>query len=162
MNESAGDPAQTLDRILAAISDPIIKQVGLYWRSKIKNGLLPARGDIDPVEIPSLLRHIILWEVEHSPLRFRGRLVGSHIVAMSGRDATGRYIDYIDDNGEIEAEYRAAAASGQPRYQERRAHWPNHDHKYYARLLLPLAKDGRSADMLFGAIITIAAPPQPR
>ena len=162
MNESAGDPAQTLDRILAAISDPIIKQVGLYWRSKIKNGLLPARGDIDPVEIPSLLRHIILWEVEHSPLRFRGRLVGSHIVAMSGRDSTGRYIDYIDDNGVIEAEYRAATASGLPRYQERRAHWPNHDFKYYARLLLPLAKDGHSVDMLFGAISTIAAPPPPR
>ena len=121
MNEAAGDPVQTLDRILAFVTDPVIQQVGLYWRGKIKSGRLPSRADIDPVEIPSLLRHIILWEVEHSPLRFRGRLVGSHIVAMSGRDSTGRYIDYIDDNGVIEAEYRAATASfasaKQPQHQ---------------------------------------------
>jgi hypothetical protein len=156
MNESPGDPVQSLDRILAAISDPIIKQAGLYWRGKIVSGRLPSRGDIDPLEIPALLPFIFLWNVEHAPLRFRGRLVGSRIAAIAGRDATGRYLDFIDDNGVIEAEYRTAAASGLPRYQERRAHWPNHDHKYYARLLMPLAKDGRSVDMLFGAVNTIA------
>jgi hypothetical protein len=157
MNESAGDPVQVLDKILTWIADPIIRQAGLYWRGKIKAGRLPARSDIDPLEIPALLPHIVLWNVEHSPLRFRGRLVGSHIVEMSGRDATGRYVDFVDDHGVVEAEYRAVAASGLPRYQERRAHWPNHDHKYYARLLLPLAQDGRQVDMLFGAINTLAS-----
>jgi hypothetical protein len=156
MNESAADPVQILDQILVRIADPVIRQAGLYWRGKVKDGKLPARGDIDPLEIPALLPHLILWNVERSPLRFRGRLVGSHVVNMSGRDATGRYVDFIDDHGVIEAEYRAVAASGLPRYQECRAHWPNHDHKYYGRLLLPLAQDGRSVDMLFGAINTIA------
>jgi len=162
MSESAGDPVQVLDQILARITDPIIKQVGLYWRGKIKAGLLPKRADIDPLEIRPLLPHVILWDVERDPLRFRGRLVGSHIIEMSGRDATNHYIDFIDDRGAIEAEYRAAVESGLPRYKERRAHWPNHDYKYYARLLLPLAQDGRKVDMLFGAINTLAELPGAR
>src|SRR5579862_5637057 len=116
MNESAGDPVQVLDQILARIADPMLKQAGLYWRGKIKAGKLPARAALDPFEIPALLPYLMLWSVERDPLRFRARLVGSYIAEMAGRDPTGRYVEFIDDHGAIEAEYRAATESGLPRY----------------------------------------------
>ena len=90
--DGADASVAALDRILAKMSDPIMCQVGLYWRGKVADGRLPARSAIDPAEIPALLPYLILWDVERDPLRFRNRICGTHVVEFSGRspETTGR------------------------------------------------------------------------
>ena len=157
MQAATPDPAAVLDAILARLDDPILQQLGLYWRSKLHGRRLPARRDIDPRDVPALLPHVMLWDVQRDPMGFRGRLVGTYIVEIAGRDATGQSIETIDDVGAIEAEYRAVAETSLPRHQERQAHWPNREHRHYGRLLLPLAEDGSRVDMLLGCINAVAA-----
>ncbi|MDE2229971.1 MAG: PAS domain-containing protein [Alphaproteobacteria bacterium] len=159
MGTRVSDPGAALDRILALLSDPILLQVGRYWRDKLPGAALPSRASIDPVEIPHLLPYLMLWDVERSPLRFRSRLIGTSIVRLAGRDATGRYLDAIDQDDAIASEFRAVVEAGLPRYQVRRAHWPNTEYTHYGRLLLPLAADGRTVDMIFGAIIAVDSTP---
>jgi hypothetical protein len=156
--DGADASVAALDRILAKMSDPIMCQVGLYWRGKVEDGRLPARSAIDPAEIPALLPYLILWDVERDPLRFRNRICGTHVVEFSGRNVGRQYLESIDKNGSIGAIYRSVSETGLPHYEERFADWPNHEHKYYGRLVLPLTKDGKEVDMLFGAINTLAAP----
>ncbi|MEQ8332152.1 PAS domain-containing protein [Nisaea sp.] len=50
-----------------------------YWRGKRSGDRLPARRDIDPVDIPDLLPHIGLIDVigEGTDFRYRRDLVGS-------------------------------------------------------------------------------------
>lgn len=71
-----------------------------YWRSKRGERDVPRRDTLDPVlEIPSLLAHLILVDVEDQD-RYRFRLIGSQVVERAGRNATGRLIDgtlYDDD-----------------------------------------------------------------
>lgn len=64
-----------------------------YWMSRRNGKAMPSRGDIDPTAIPRLLPNITLTDVLYNPLRFRYRLVGTGIVAMAGRDATGQWLD---------------------------------------------------------------------
>ncbi|USG61918.1 PAS domain-containing protein [Sneathiella marina] len=64
-----------------------------YWLEKRRSRKFPARADIDPVEFPNLLPQIALVDVTYDPLRFRYRLIGTTITAISERDATGHFID---------------------------------------------------------------------
>src|SRR4051794_10782916 len=71
-----------------------------YWQSLRRGRRLPARADVDPIEIPALLPNLILIDVEPSPLRFRYRLVGTRIVSYRAElqipDHTGRYADEVE------------------------------------------------------------------
>jgi hypothetical protein len=148
-------PLAEIDRILARLQDPLLRAVALYWRGKLRPGRLPGRRDLDPVEIPRLLSHLYLIDVEREPLRFRHRLVGTQITEWAGRDATGDYVDeiyYGDNHDTILAEYRGVVQSGLPRRDDLEARWPNQDYKFYTRLVFPLAADGRQVDMMMGAL----------
>lgn len=62
-----------------------------YWRAKCRGGRLPARADIDPVELPPrLLPGITLVDVVPDARRFVYRLVGTGEVEVRGMDPTGR------------------------------------------------------------------------
>ncbi len=64
-----------------------------YWRTLRGRKTMPGRHDIDPVDIPTLLSKIALVDVFYHPLRFRYRLVGTSIVQLAERDATGDWLD---------------------------------------------------------------------
>lgn len=57
------------------------------------------RRDIDPAAMPPrLLPHMQLIDVERTPrLRYRWRLMGTHITEIMARDSTGRYWDELYD-----------------------------------------------------------------
>jgi hypothetical protein len=145
-----------LERILSEISHPILRHAGLYWQSKLRPGRLPSRADIDPIEVPALLPYLYLLDVERNPIRFRFRLIGTKIVEWAGRDATGQHLDSMDygEHGPaLAAEYRTVVESGLPRHDRRHARWPKREHRYYHRMILPLASDGRVVDMLLGVLL---------
>ena len=77
--------------------DPRLRRLFDYWFGKFRDGRLPSRTDIDLTEIPDLLGHINIIEVERDGgrLRFRYTLWGTAVTELFGRDYTGHYLDDI-------------------------------------------------------------------
>ena len=127
-----------------------LRQLYAYWRSKAK-GRLPARADIDPADIPQLLPFLFMIDVEHNPRRFRFRLVGTQVCTWAGRDVTGVYLDdpnYGPRGPIIQRQYAEVVDRGVPYYTQQPAARPDRDYIFYERLVLPLAADGRTIDIL--------------
>ncbi|WP_430435732.1 PAS domain-containing protein [Oceanibaculum nanhaiense] len=137
---------------------PALQPLLAYWKSRCDAERLPARADIDPLDIPRLLPFLYLVDVEHQtggtmPYRFRYRLVGTGIVERNGGDPTGHYLDDFENrpfHETIVADYARCAAERRPVAASRRfmdssgRHWP------YQRLVLPLSENGLDVNMLLG------------
>lgn len=61
------------------VTSSCIATFDAYWRSKRQAFRLPARGDIDPADIKSVLPNIILLNVGYDPFRISVRLRGTRI-----------------------------------------------------------------------------------
>jgi hypothetical protein len=142
-----------------------LKQLYGYWRSKAPPGRLPARADLDPGDIPQLLPYIFMIDVEHEPRRFRFRLIGTQICTWAGRDVTGWYLDdpsYGPRGAIISSQYAEVVDRGVPFYTEQPAARPERDYIFYERLVLPLAADGRTIDILLCGVDVLTPTPELR
>src|SRR5687768_17493492 len=84
--------------VLPTIDDPGLQFLYDYWREKRAGKLMPARGDLDPTDIPAKLwSALMLLDVVGSgaEVRFRFRLVGTSLAYAFGRDPTGAFIDDV-------------------------------------------------------------------
>jgi PAS domain len=61
------------------VASSCIAKFEAYWRSKLRADRLPARRDIDPADIKSILPNIILLNVTYDPFRISVRLRGTRI-----------------------------------------------------------------------------------
>lgn len=127
---------------------------------------LPARADLEPMDIPQLLPHLMLIEVhrESSRLRFRFRLIGSAVCQYAGRNWTGRYLDdpdYGPGAKAVTGYYTQVVDSRQPFRGEQFAPWYGKEYQYYERLALPLSSDGENVDMVLSALDLIERPFEP-
>jgi hypothetical protein len=141
----------------APAAHPKAIQLHEYWRSKAPAaGLLPGRRHIDPTEIPGLLDNIWLLDVvgaaAGAPRRFCFRLIGDamHRKGMPGRP--GAFIDQLFDNGPQDAamgDLHAVVDTGLPSWSRGKPTL-RHRHEIFEleRILLPLAADGKTVDML--------------
>lgn len=125
-----------------------------YWQKKNKKKRLPGRKDIDPVEMRQFLAHTALIDVVEGagPKKFRFRLVGTHIVDVHGTELTGQFIEDVDV-GESWQEALAicqyTTENGKPAFQAGEYRRKSDEARFnFERLVLPLAGDGRSVDML--------------
>lgn len=126
-----------------------------YWLGKAAGRPLPARADIDPLEIPQLLADIFLMDVVPGPpRRFRFRLVGTHITELEG-EMTGKFLDEFvpGSPGTPMARHYDEAVAGHIYLRHETLYWRERGHVSYDVLLLPLSGDGRAVDMLFGLAI---------
>ncbi len=141
-----------IDRFRDRLTHPAHRRLYDYWRSKAPAGGLPGRADIDPVEIPDLLPSVALIDVlrDGGEPRFRYRLAGTEIVGRAGRDPTGKTFEELYEGDYLQsahATYRAIVESGE-HFLSSRSFPATKDHVAYERLILPLAADGRTVDML--------------
>ncbi len=139
------------------MQSPIVRQAYTYWCGKKRGRALPARGDIDPVEMPRVLPNISLVERETPSGRYRYRLLGSALVEALGHDPTGRYLDeiYPDFEHSESKRYRDQVFEmGKPSHRIGRPslRFPT-DFYTVERLYLPLAEDGRRVDMMLGVLV---------
>lgn len=121
-----------------------------YWNRCRGAHKMPSRADIDPLDVPQLMRYLSLLDVLPTEPRFRYRLVGTGIVEYFGRDPTGWYVD--------EAAYGAATADVVAFYSRAasgiavRALWSGRlTSKYSGRfetICMPLGKDHVTTNML--------------
>ncbi|MEE8445015.1 MAG: PAS domain-containing protein [Alphaproteobacteria bacterium] len=143
--------AQTLD-----LSNPVLLALHEYWLSKASGGNLPGRRDIDPIEIPQILDSVFLIDVIRSDagLRFRYRLTGTKIVQIYQNECTGMWVEdaFPEQADELIAGYTEAVESGVATHARYAAPSPGRDHITVERLICPLAADGETVDMLFGAL----------
>jgi hypothetical protein len=88
--------SQLSTRSIEQIASPKVRHLHEYWHSKrLPNQLFAFRKDIDPMELRGLLPLITVLDVEHAPLRFRYRLVGTRVVEYNHQEFTGLYLGEV-------------------------------------------------------------------
>jgi hypothetical protein len=121
------------------------------WQQSADGGCLPSRADIGPEALKPWLRNVALIDVEAAPLRFRRRLVGTKIVDYQGADCTGRYLADREpetvDSWCFE-DFVACATKGIAVHRCERSLDAAGNTIRWERVLLPLARNGRTTDMI--------------
>ena len=151
--------SETIDYpVPSSLDDPRFRWLFDYWLDKASDGYLPGRADIDPVDFPHLLGRLNLIDVLRTQerLRFRYRLWGTKIGEMIGRDYTGRLIEDVVlpiDYRRISRALIETVESCRPHFWRIPVPFIGRDFGSYRRLLLPLAKDGTTVDMLLSLMI---------
>ncbi len=136
----------------AQLERDCLRQLYTYWRAKqdARDGALPRRADIDPLELPpAVLPHILLVERIDAPTgpRWRYRLIGQSVATAAGLDLTWSFVDEVvpNDYGAYVAElYRTLCRLRRPLYSESLYRAPGRTGaaaRMTRRLMLPLATD---------------------
>jgi hypothetical protein len=120
-----------------------------YWEKKRGARKMPARHDIDPIEMDRrLLPHLMLCEVSANGNIVRFRLVGTSLAKRLGFDPTGQRLsdlpraDYFDFLGSL---VRRVYLEGVALYGESAFYWASRGRLDARHLLLPLSAGGSEA-----------------
>lgn len=127
-----------------------------YWQGKLAGRRMPARRDIDPVEVPRLLPNLMLADVVDGGRRIRFRLAGTAIREIAGIELTGRYLDEIIHPGRygdyLHGLNREVVRTRRPTFT--RTTILSADGGYRrttSRLITPLSDDGETVNMILAA-----------
>jgi hypothetical protein len=139
---------------------PDLRQLYAYWRSKCHAGRLPSRESIKPGPVHKLLPRIYMLNVVRAPgsqrLGFRFRLAGSEHFEINQIELTGLTIERAFAPEKLEAMrsvYAEVVTSRKPLLTLRASPGvEDRHHIVYDRLLLPLASDGETVDMILGYV----------
>lgn len=141
------------------LSHPRLLGLLSYWQSKHDGAKLPGRASIDPLEMSEWLGNLILIDVTPDG-DYRYRLYGSEFVVEFGREMTGHSISELPQEQQvlIHAEYEYASRTLKPAVRVYTAEFDagtmfgrtdgSTKRATWERLILPLASDGSSVDML--------------
>ena len=132
-----------------------------YWLSIKPAEGLPGRQHFDPLAVVALMPDLWMLGVDEASGRYHYRLVGTRVVEAMGRDVTGRWYDEVHPDAAAHpmAEYlRARILAGEVTWRRGRP-WLQVDPEIYEieQVLLPLARDGRTVDMLLAITVFIYA-----
>jgi hypothetical protein len=130
------------------ITDPRLEEAYQYWRRKAAGGRMLLRCDLDPVEIPRLLPHLMLVEVL-GPGRYRYRLIGTEIAGAQGTNATGAFVHEVLKDPDYRAHvlqlYDRCVADRCVIYSESLFISPQAEVERHTKVLfLPLSEDGEA------------------
>jgi hypothetical protein len=134
---------------------PRFQQLADYLASKEPPGMLPGRQHVDPIELHRLLPYIILVDVVPADgrWRYRYRLIGTAIVEKASIDVTGQWVEdvYPADAARAIAEaYDGVVRTHVPHHWSYVIRVPGREHIGFERVIFPLARDGKTVDMLIG------------
>lgn len=147
-----------------SLDEPLLAELYGYWSNCRGERFAPARGDIDPVDIPHLLPHIALSEIvsDGDGRRFRCRLAGTQIEERFGCSLTNRYLDevkYGRYHDYIIGLYERIIAEQAPIYSEGSFSDGDQNTLCAKRLMLPLSEDGETVTMVLAGIVYVASDP---
>jgi hypothetical protein len=144
------------------VRDERLRRLVAYWLDRRQGRTMPARRDIDPVDIPAVLPFIWLNDVvpgaaPGDELRFRCRLAGEAINAVHRRSVRGLTLeDYVpaDDLPVVTEQYTAVARTPLVLHALGRVYHQTRQYIVGERIVLPLSADGGgTADVLLGATV---------
>lgn len=125
-----------------------------YWCAKRNGRRMPARRDIDPLELRRLLPNIYLLDVA-GPSRYRYRLIGTTITGRLRSDATGRFVDeslFGEKTPLIVELYDYVVDNRAPVINRGCSFWSEVDWLSYTSAVLPLSPDGETVTMMLGVM----------
>jgi len=125
-----------------------------YWLAVRGARSMPARRDIDAVQIWSLLPNIHVSEWHENPERVRYRVAGTEIVASIGREISGRWLTDFhtdpDDVAETMTLYRQVIARCAPIIGRTLGSMQRLGVDSFEWILCPLSEDDRSITHFIG------------
>lgn len=142
-------------------SDRTLVAIHRYWNVKRADKLMPARRDLDPLEMRSFLPNIFMVDVQYNPLCFRYRLIGTAIVAFLGRDYTGRTVDEATygkgDNLDRLLELFTTVVETRRTigYKGNIFYVSGREWLQVELLLMPLGADGVTVDIIFAGYVSV-------
>ena len=138
------------------IEHPALQRLFDYWGSKRGARGMPARADIDPLELGFIIGNVILVDViEGDPPRFRIRLHGTNLVERAGYELTGRFLDELPQPEFRELtrlSFTRVAETGEP-LRLRRDRMLDGRSRRYETIILPLSSEGTRVDMLLCGLV---------
>ncbi|HEV2302302.1 MAG TPA: PAS domain-containing protein [Stellaceae bacterium] len=143
-----------MDPSALKITDPRLAEALAYWRRKCAGRAMPGRADIDPVEIPKLLPHVMLVDVL-GPGRYRYRLIGTENAIEHGINATGLDLEDVLTGPDYRAHvlnlYDECVAARRPLYSESLFLSPQSQivERHTKVLFMPLSEDGETVSIVF-------------
>lgn len=131
------------------ISNPQLRAFHDLWASKRRDGRLPARADFDIDELKPFLGRVAILDVVDGGRDFRFRLYGTTILDQYKREMTGKLASEFrpDFVRPIMKGYKAAYDTKRPHVDRIDIDAPDM-HYVWDRIVLPLAGDGETVDML--------------
>jgi hypothetical protein len=140
------------------IAHPKVLQVYEYWLSKRAGRAMPGRSDIDPLELSGCLGNLCLVEVtDETPHRFRFRIDGTTLAAITGFDLTGKFAEQIPDaqyRAFVSALYERVVRTKEPAFLIYDEDW----HPFGTRVAsvtLPLSSSGSRVDGILDAAFAL-------
>jgi hypothetical protein len=131
-----------------------VQQLHDYWQRLRGTRSMPARRDIDALDIWLLLPNIHLSEWHGNPDRVRYRLAGTEIVASIGREISGLWLTEFhadpDDVAETMALYRQAIARRAPVIGRTFGSMQRLGVESFEWILCPLSEDDRAVSHFIG------------
>jgi len=140
---------------VSEINDKKLERLYRYWCDKRGSRGMPARADIDPLELRDLMGSLFLIDVARKPLRFRYRLAGGRIVELVGNELTGRSVDefkYMNARLPLREQCGDVVENLRPAFMVMLVGRMG-KRMICRQLVLPLSSDGNSVDMLFGGAV---------
>lgn len=151
------------------LDEPLLAELYSYWSARRRGREVPARADIDPVDIPQLLPHLTLTEMVPAEtargFRIRYRLAGTEIESHFGCPLTNRYLDelvagaFVDFAMDLHERVRA---DKEPVYTEVLFGSDGADPLQVKRLMLPLSEDGERINLMLAGVVFIDSNPNDR
>jgi len=147
-----GQKPMSFNPLSEPFDDPDLGILYEYWALQRGTRSMPCRADINPRDIAAVMPLVFIADI-FQPMRFRFRLVGTTICDRWHEDLTGRWLDELCFDGELDAvleQYASVARTGTPRIDKEE--FINEETRYlhYQRMLLPLSEDGQVPNMLIG------------
>jgi len=146
---------------LVHLDDPVeirdVRLLGLfhYWRGKCRGRIMPARRDIDPIEMKPWLGNLLLVEFPADPMQYRVRLDGVNIVQFYGTSRERKGIEAMTSEEErriVLPQYMIVLEQKQPAYYESEFVISEGTFGHQRKLLLPLSEDGERVNMILGGL----------
>jgi len=138
------------------IRDPRLKALYAYWTGKAGARRMPARKDLDPIEMKEWVGNLMLLEFPTGKfIEFRYRLEGTRIEEFYDARRTGRGVETMTAESERKSvlpQWEVVFDQGRPAYYESDILSSEGKLARQIKLLLPLSGDGERVDMILGAI----------
>jgi len=134
-----------------------IRHLAAYWLSIHPASGLPGRQHFEPLDVPSLLPHLFLVDVDQAGPAFTFRLMGTSLSTVYGGDHRGQPFEKAYEAGKKAPPYLDACKmliDKQPRWRKAPASF-RRDQEYLMmeRVMFPLAKNGVTVNMLLGLVL---------
>jgi hypothetical protein len=138
------------------ILHPKLKRLYEYWCEKRGERKMPARADLDPLDMTFIIGNIILVDViDGSPLRFSIRLHGTNLVQQVGYELTGKMLDELPQNEFrklAQESFTRVATSAEPT-AGKRDRVIDERFARYETVIMPLSSDGQRVERLLIGLI---------